>query len=226
MFATRKSLADKHHLKRFISGFLSRYYSKTSDLRYAVMAALPKLPVEEGRLTELPRELLELIIAAARPDVRATFLTLVITGLRISEYLALTPAHLDSTNRRVQVPGTKTTSSKGRISIAEALWDTVASAVPSPLQYKCLRLEWKAALTAAGAPKTLRLHDLRHAHAQYATDLKVPRVRIQESMRHASGAMTDKYAKKQHGLEVSTALAPYLQSSVAAITADLQTTAE
>ena len=83
--------------------------------------------------------------------------------------------------------------------------------IPSPLQYKHFRLQFKAALEAAGLPLTTRLHDLRHAHGQWAIDGGAPEALVQVSLRHTQASTTRRYTKQKGRADVATALSKTLK---------------
>jgi integrase len=108
------------------------------------------------------------------------------------------------------VPGTKTAASAATVRVDPELWPWVKAAVPSPLAYKWLRLYWKRALKAVKADVTLRLHDLRHAHGQWAVNAGVPEAAVQASLRHTNRAMTARYTAQRDRGTVASALAHVL----------------
>jgi integrase len=63
------------------------------------------------------------------------------------------------------------------LKVDERLWPWIVAGVPSPLRYKQLRLNWKKACKALKT-NDLRLHDLRHAGAQWLADAGVAENRI------------------------------------------------
>ena len=83
----------------------------------------------------------------------------------------------------------------------------------SPLAYKALRLAFKAALRAAGLDTGLRLHDLRHAHGQWAVEAGVPEALVQVSLRHTQASTTRRYTKQLGRATVAAGLARHLTAS-------------
>ena len=83
------------------------------------------------------------------------------------------------------------------VRVDERLWPWVVAGVPSPLAYKWLREYFKRALKVAEAPLDLRLHDLRHCYAQWLVDAGASEARVQVGMRHATAAMTRRYAMQR-----------------------------
>jgi integrase len=221
LLLTRKSAADAHHIRRAVSRFLSVWYGKQHPARHAVLAGFPPLPVERGRVPELTPEMFAQVVAAARADVRPAFVTLALTGLRVSEYLALTPDHLRHDSHRIAVPGTKTAASAALVSVAPAFWPIIRAAVPCPVRYRRLWHLWSEALTVCGFTG-LRIHDLRHAHGQWAVDAGAAESKVQRSLRHTSGAMTRRYTLSHDTRDVSTALAAAVAPALLTITTEGQ----
>ena len=214
---TCTSVADAWHLRRAVSRFLTLWYGgKHVQARHDVLQAFPSLPPEEERVAEITPDLFAAIVQAARADVRPSFVALAATGLRVGEYLRLQPEHLNAETHTIKVPGTKTAASRKPITVDAALWPIVAAAVPSPLQYKRLHMEWRAALFVAGAGPEHRLHDLRHCHAQWALDGGAAEARVQRSLRHTNPAMTRRYTMTNDTRSVSTALLTALAPVLAA----------
>jgi len=110
--------------------------------------------------------------------------------------LRLQDTDLLPATKQVRVPGSKTAASAATLPVADALWPWVKAAVPSPLAYKWLREYWVR--TAAGAGD-VRLHDLRHFPAQLLVNAGRSEASVQSTMRHASPAMTRRYAGSATG---------------------------
>jgi len=87
------------------------------------------------------------------------------------------------------------------------------AAVPSPVEYKWLRLYWQRALKAVGADETLRLHDVRHLTAQLLVNAGQSEASVQTTMRHATASMTRRYAMQKDRGDNATALARVLLDS-------------
>ena len=199
------SASNWNHLRRALSHFLAVYLG---DLYHPFRLGLfgrrqakepPRVPKrkEVERVPDLPPDLFRDIVAKAERHVQPAFITIAAMGLRVGEYLHLQPEHLLPHSCAVRVPGTKTDASADTVRVHESLWPYIVAAVPSPVQYKWLRLYWKRALKAAGADPTLRLHDLRHCYGQWLADNNVSEARIQTGLRHASPAMTRRYTKQR-----------------------------
>ncbi len=142
--------------------------------------------------------------------MQPALVTIAALGLRVGEYLRLRDTDLRPHTCSVHVPGTKTAGSADVARVDERLWPWITAAVPSPLGYKWLRLHWKRALKAAGAPLDLRLHDLRHCYGQWLADAGVAEARIQTGLRHATATMTRRYTKQRDQGENAHAIANVL----------------
>lgn len=209
------SASDWMHVRRLLSRFLSlRLGGKLHPVRAEVLARIPTAP-EAERVPELTPALFHAIVEAARVDVRPALWTLVLTGMRVGEYLRCTRADLRPATHAVAVPGTKTRGAAALVRVAPELWGWINQGIPAPLQYKALRLQWKAALRAAGADAGLRLHDLRHAHGQWAVEAGVPEALVQVSLRHAQASTTRRYTKQHGRATVAAGLARHLTTAEA-----------
>lgn len=207
------SAADWMHVRRLLSRFLSlRLGSKLHPVRAEVLARIPTAP-EVERVPELTPDVFHAVVDAARADLRPALWTLVLTGMRVGEYLRCTRADLRPALHAVAVPGTKTTGAAALVRVAPELWGWIDQGIPAPLRYKALRLAWKAALRAAGADEGLRLHDLRHAHGQWAVEAGVPEALVQVSLRHAQASTTRRYTKQHGRAAVAAGLAKHLTTA-------------
>jgi integrase len=206
-----KSASDWMHVRRMLSRFLSLYLGgKHHPMRHEILAVIPRA-TEDERTTELTPAQFHQLVARARDDVKAPLWTLVLTGMRMGEYLRCDREHLRPALHAVQVPGTKTRASRSLVYVDPTQWHWVDAGIPSPLQYKAFRLAFKAALEAAGLPKTTRLHDLRHAHGQWAVQGGAPEAMVQVSLRHTQASTTRRYTKAT-GATVGVALTKTLKT--------------
>lgn len=205
-----KSAADWMHIRRFISRFLSLYLgSKHHPVRYEIIEMIPT-KAEHDREIDITVDEFLLLVEKSRDDVKAAWWTLLLTGMRVGEYLACDESAKLANSHQVKVPGTKTAGSVGAVNVAPSLWHWIEAGIPAPLQYKSLRLEFKKAALAIGRPE-LVLHDLRHAHGQWAVDAGIPEARVQSSLRHKNPAMTRRYTKRQGRGEVAAGLESHVQ---------------
>lgn len=189
--------SDWNHLRRAVSRFLTLYLGDVHHpLRRQVVKAIPTRK-EHSRVPDLPLTLFWAIVQKAPEWVRPAYITMAALGLRVGEYIKLTKDHLLPHTLGVRIPGTKTADSAAVVRVDERLWPWVVAGVPSPLAYKWLREYFKRALKDAGAPLDLRLHDLRHCYAQWLVDAGASEARVQVGMRHATAAMTRRYAMQR-----------------------------
>ena len=182
-----RSAADWNHLRRAISAFLSTLLDeKHHPERLAVMKHIPLAP-EAPREPELTATEFWKLVEKAPEYARPCYVTLVITGMRVGEYLTLGLEHLRPESCAIQVPGTKTAASSAVVAVDPDYWPWIEAAVPSPLGYKWLRINFKNAAKAIGRAD-LRLHDLRHVFAQLASDAGAPTAQVQAALRHPNPA--------------------------------------
>jgi integrase len=195
-----KSAADWNHIRRTISVILSKAAGKKSPLRMRVMAA-ENFPLadEVERTTSLPPRTLERVVERLTPKVRAAIMSIVITGMRRGEYLLCRQANLDTASHILNVPVNASSAATVPGPVHESLWHWIEDGVPAPLQYKALMRHWKKACITEGAlhnGKPLWLHDLRHAFAQYLSDLGVPEEAIQTMLRQRTPNLVRRYTKQ------------------------------
>ena len=154
-----------------------------------------------------------------RPEFRPIFRVLVLTGMRVSEYLNTTRFNLKPEIHAIDVAGTKTAGSSAPVYVAASQWKHVLAAIPCPLgdvrpvpeagvqydpRYKRLRRIWTDATKAAGL--SVRLHDLRHCTGQWSVNAGVPEAKVQAALRHATPGMTRRYTMQHDRQAVAEAL--------------------
>ncbi len=209
------SAASWNHLRRAVLTFLTAHLGDVDHpFRKQVRKAFGKLEREVHRVPDLTPGLFWTVVRAAPLHAQSCFVALVATGLRVGEFLRLQETDLLPHTCSVRVPGTKTAASAATVRVSPELWPWVKASVPSPLAYKWLRLYWKRALKAVKADDTLRLHDLRHAHGQWAVNAGVPEAAVQASLRHTNRAMTARYTAQRDRGTVASALAEVLLKPV------------
>ena len=149
----------------------------------------------------------QLLAAIHRPDVRDIVLALAATGLRIGELLACQPSHVDPEARRLAIPTVTdadrrsgrvhreaATKTGGRIArVPAAFVPVLQRALPVTVRYDVIRWHFRRAAAAVGLDG-LRLHDLRHFHAQQAVDGGAPLTAVSRQLGHSSLHMTMRYA--------------------------------
>ncbi|UCG88819.1 MAG: tyrosine-type recombinase/integrase [Gemmatimonadota bacterium] len=201
------SNADYNHAWRAVSKFLSDTMGDVHHpFRRRVMKEVPKRK-EVERVPDINPELFWRVVNAAPEFVRAAFVLLALTGLRVGEYLRLTKQDLLPSVCGIRVPGTKTAESAATVYVDERMWPWIEAAVPAPVKYGWLRKYWKRALNAAKADETLRLHDLRHCTGQWAINEGVQEAKVQATLRHTTPEMTRRYTRQKDKGEVATAVA-------------------
>ena len=138
--------------------------------------------------------------------VQPCYVTIAYLGLRVGEYLRLTDTDKLPATQQVHIPGAKTPDSKATLPVAPEMWPWITAAIPSPLRYGWLRRYWVRARKAVGAD-SIRLHDLRHLPAMALTDAGRSEASVQTTMRHATAAMTRRYARQRDRGENARVLA-------------------
>lgn len=186
------SPSDWNHLRSMISRSLTHWMGDVYDaFRRDVVKRIPR----EKEIPRIPDITIPLFweIFARTPDfAQPCYMTLVATGMRLGEYLRCDKSHLSPGTCSIDVPGSKTADSKARIFVDEALWPWIEAGIPAPLNETWIRHYWKKAAREMGKGE-LRLHDLRHAYAIFASDAGVPTAQIQAALRHAGPEMTRRY---------------------------------
>jgi integrase len=184
--------ADWNHLRRMISRSLTHWMGDVYDpFRREVVKRIPR----EREIPRIPDITIPMFwdIVARTPDfAQPCYVTLVATAMRLGEYLACDKRHLSPATCSIDVPGTKTADSKARIYVDEPLWPWIEAGIPAPLNECWIRHYWKRGAREVGKGE-LRLHDLRHAYAIFASDAGVPTAQIQAALRHAGPEMTRRY---------------------------------
>jgi integrase len=205
------SAADWNHMRRMLSAGLTKLLGDVyHPFRRDVVKRIP-VAREVARTPDLTPELFWRIVLRTPLHAQPCYVVLLATGMRLGEYMRCTRAHLRPNTFAIAVPGTKTDASEATIYVDEQLWDWVIAGVPAPIKEKWIRTHWKRAARAEGAGE-LRLHDLRHAFGQLASDAGAPTARIQAALRHSSPDMTRRYemqkARKDVAALVGRAIAP------------------
>ncbi|MGQ0641347.1 MAG: tyrosine-type recombinase/integrase [Gemmatimonadaceae bacterium] len=220
----QRSAAHWNNTARAISAFLSiALGDKDHPFRRKVMRPIPRA-AERPRVPDLTPEAFWQVLETIPEPLRSAYLTLVLTGMRVSEYLNCTAFHLKQSIRAVDVPGTKTAWSSSVIRVDEDFWPAVQRAIPCPLgiwhpvptkgvqfdaRYKRLRLTWNEACKRLGL--SVRLHDLRHCTAQWVTDEGLAEAKVQAALRHSTPNMTRRYTLSKDRGEVAATLAKVLR---------------
>lgn len=213
-----RSESDWNHLRSVISRVLTVLFGhEAHPARVRVMEFIPKDTVPE-RIVDVSPDLFNELLEAMPLHLQSAPLAIVLTGMRISEYLRTTRSDLYPDIRVVHVPGKKTQDADGTVAIAPELWRVIDAAVPCPVSYRTLWGYWWDARVLvggrhgmpAGEPLDVRLHDLRHLHGQWAIDGGARLEEVKTSLRHASIAMTMRYVRRAEQRSVATGLATTL----------------
>ena len=205
-----RSPADWNHLRRAVSRFLSTLLGdKWHPFRRLVLKDFPRAKEPKARVPDLSPPVFWKIVRSAPTHVRPAYVTLAATGLRVGEYLRLTPEDLRPANYGLRVRGTKTAGSDDVVVVGKAWWPWVKNAVPAPLGYAWLRRHWNRACSAAHVTG-VTLHSLRHCCGQWAVNAGVPEAQVQAALRHETAATTRIYTLQKARGEVARALAGVL----------------
>jgi integrase len=189
--------ADWNRMRAAVSSFVSwRLGDKFHPFRRALAQSIPLAKEPPGRVPDLSPELIWRIVHIAPEHVRAAYVTLAVTGMRVGEYMQLQSHDLLPHTLALRVPGTKTASSQDVIRVGERAWPWIKAAVPAPLGRRWLYNHWKRACRKAGAPE-LTLHDLRHFYGQQLIDAGRPEVSVQYGLRHTDAGMTRRYIRQR-----------------------------
>ena len=217
------SPADWMHLRRFVSRLLSAALGdKYHPERRKVMQAFPRESEGQGRVPDLTPELFYEVLTHAHEAVRPCFMALVLTGMRVGEYLRSTERDLLPRTHRVKVPGRKSEGSADTVAVAPGLWAWIEAAIPCRIaprakdnlekgvaydrRYKIMYRAWGGACEATGV-HGITIHDLRHCHGQWAIDGGAEERKVQSSLRHADPKMTRRYTRTSDIRAVADALA-------------------
>jgi integrase len=203
------SPADWNHLRRAVSCLMSTVLDdKFHALRRAVMQKFPR-GAENHRVPDLsPQDFLR-IVSAAPDHAQPCYMVLVLTGMRVGEYLRCTKFQLRPKEHAIDVPGTKSASSVARVYISADYWKWIEIGVPSPLRYKWMRLYWKRACETVGITN-ITLHDLRHCFAQWSVNAGIAESKVQVALRHSSSEMTRRYSRQKPTHDVGNAVGEIL----------------
>lgn len=135
--------------------------------------------------------------------LRPCYVTLAAHGLRVGEYLSLTPDDLQEATSRMVVRGK---TGQRTVPVHPQVWPYVVAAVPSPIGYSGLNHLWKRAVRAIGYGH-INLHDLRHLAAQTVSDEGGSTVDVMELLGHSNVVMAGRYAKQTSARRGSNAVA-------------------
>lgn len=207
-----RSASDWNHVRRALSATLTGHFRSSSHkVRRALIDAIP-LATEAARLPDLTVDGFWKIVERMPEHARAGVVTLVATGLRLSEYMALDRSHLRPNVFGIVLPKSKTPDGQASIYVAEEIWPWIEAGVPAPLRERWLGVYWRRAREEVGI-KGVTLHDLRHCLGQWATDAGVPEKSVQWALRHRDPNMTRRYTQSRGKREVAVAMGKVLRRS-------------
>lgn len=224
--------ADFNRLRAAVSRLLTLVLrDKYAPLRRAVVAAMPRLKEPEGRVPDVtPAQflaVLEQLEAAGDDDVRGAVMVMILTGMRVGEYLWLDETHLQPATRRVRIPSEEGNKTGGRtIAIAEEDWGWLVAAVPfarRPLpavrvrtgqdrRYARIMAAWKRACAAVGLADVW-IHDIRHCMAQWADEAGVPLGSIAGVLGHKDPKTTLRYTRMAAAARATGAVGQVLRTA-------------
>lgn len=216
----QRSAADWNHVVRTLSTFLSQYLGqKHHPFALQIRALMPR-EVEDERVPDLTPATFWRIFAHSAEHVRPAWMCLLLLGCRVrQEYLPIDrDKQLMPERRAVQFKGTGSSKSKRArvVTVDEEYWPWIDAGIPAPLGYKWLHIQWQRACVAAGVgtwadPENekgyvgLRMHDLRHALGQWASDAGVPVDRVSDVLGHTNIATTSRYTRVSSSNQVARA---------------------
>lgn len=222
------SPADWNRMRTAVSRFLTLFTGdKYSPMRREVMGRIPLAKEPEGRIPDLtPERFLHVLARITDDDVRAALMVLVLTAMRIGEYLSLDESCLQPGYRRIRIPRQEGNKTGGTITLGEEAWRWVEVAVPfaglpvpkrrraveSDARYRRIWRVWREARDAEGVGD-VRLHDLRHCAGQWASDAGESDRAIGQLLRHSDPRMTARYTKQKDAQAVSAAVGRVLQQA-------------
>jgi len=198
-------------MRRAVSRFLTvALADKFHPLRRQVMHRFPSRAVQP-RLVDVTPQQVRRVIEMVPRQYRSIYMTLLLTGMRVGEYLQLTPEDLVPEIPAVRVKGqvgssngksVKTEGSVRTIPVAPQNWHYIEQAVPAPIGYYYLREIWIAACDRAGVPR-IRIHDLRHIHGQLAINKGANPTQVQHMMGHKTPHQTQIYIAQKARMDTA-----------------------
>lgn len=221
------SEADWNRMRAAVSRFCTvAMGDKWSPFRRAVMAAIPRAVESDGRTPDLTLPQFVRVLEQVPDDAaRAAFMLLVLTGMRVGEYLSLDRSMLHPGTHRVKIPrvvGNKTGAHTVGVDASD--WGWVLAAVPfagrvppqryatvadDPRYYR-LRTAWAKACAALEITD-VRLHDLRHCAGQWASNEGVSSAAIQDMLGHKDPRMTARYTRMAAAAKASGSIGAALR---------------
>lgn len=226
--AWTRSPADWNRLRTAVSRFATLFSGdKFSPFRRELVSRIPLAEEPEGRIPDLtPEQFLRILARITDDDVRAALMVLVLTAMRIGEYLSLDESCLQPGYRRIRIPRQEGNKTGGTITLADDAWGWAVAAVPfaglpvpvtarkveSDPRYRRIWRVWRAARDAEGVGD-VTLHDLRHCAGQWASDAGESDRVIGQLLRHSDPRMTARYTKQKDARAASAAVGRVLQQA-------------
>ena len=203
------SSADKNHLIRAISAFLTVHFGggrsgKAHPFRLEVLDRFEMEDEGEGRLVDLSPDQFWDIVLRTPEHAQPCYVFLAVTGLRYSEYEKVGIEHVNFDTCTIRVPGGK----RGRrpISFAPEYSEWIRRAVPAPLRYGWMRIYWVRARKEAGREEVW-MRDLRHCFGQWATNEGVTEAQAGDALGHRNAKTTRKYTRQVNRGQTAAAVA-------------------
>ena len=211
------SASDWNHIRRAVSHFLTVHFD---DKFHPVRRSVVKLIPEKRETPRAPDQSVELflrIVDAMPAPARPCFMTVALTGMRISEYIDADASALRPETNSVVVDGK---TGRGVVYMTPEGFAIAKAAIPCPLaravpretptnrkpRYRIMRRLFTNAQKAVGV-SGLTLHDLRHLFGQTAADENVPTVQTQAQLRHSDPKMTRRYEMPAQARRAAEAVA-------------------
>lgn len=145
--------ADWMHLRRALSRFATLHFGdKWDPTARQLRTLIPSKRVKKRRPTLSIEQFLR-ITETVPLHAAAALWVLVITGVRVGEYLASTKAHLDASSRTYDVPGTKTEGSAAPVRVDARWWIYLERGIPARIGYKWLSIYWARGCVATGVAR-------------------------------------------------------------------------
>jgi integrase len=210
------SAADWNHLGRMLSRFLTIHFGggrrgEAHPTRIEIMDRFNSEYEGEGRLVDLSVDEFWSIVLRTPEHAQPGYVVLAVAGLRITEYEAVDDKkYLNLDACTIRVPKGKT---GGRVAKFDPAYrDWVARGIPCVLKHGWLREYFVRARKEVGR-EDIWLRDLRHCHAQWASDEGATEEQIGQQLGHRTARMTRKYTRQKNKGQVAAATARALSKA-------------
>jgi integrase len=147
-----ESGSDWNHVRRAVSSFLTTYLGDVFHPFRREVMNIKRFPLkpEVERVPELSIKDFLALMRQVPAHARPVYWTLVLTGMRLKEYLSCAEWHLRPKSHQVEVPGTKTDESADVVTIDKEMWRWVELGIPAPLKSTWIHKYWWRACVALG----------------------------------------------------------------------------